>query len=99
MPEIRRVGVLGCGLMGSGIAEVCARAGYQTRVREVSDQLAQKGHGSIRKSLDRAVDKGKLEAATRDATIGFVNVVGCSPCTPRGADMASTRRPTATTSD
>jgi 3-hydroxybutyryl-CoA dehydrogenase len=74
MPEIRTVAVLGCGLMGSGIAEVCARAGYQTWVREVSDELAEKGRGSIRKSLDRAVEKGKLDAAARDETFARVRV-------------------------
>jgi 3-hydroxybutyryl-CoA dehydrogenase len=72
MPEIRTVAVLGCGLMGSGIAEVVARAGYQTRVREVSDELAERGLASIRKSLDRAVDKGKLEASVRDETLGRI---------------------------
>ena len=74
MPEIRRVGVLGCGLMGSGIAEVCARAGYETAVREVSDELAGRGHDAIRRSLDRAVERGKLEAATRDQTLARIRV-------------------------
>jgi len=72
MAEIRRVAVLGCGLMGSGIAEVSARAGYETHVREVSDELAQKGFARIRKSLDRAVDKGKLEAGERDSTVARI---------------------------
>ncbi len=65
MPDIRIVGVLGCGLMGSGIAEVCARAGYDTRVRETGLELAERGGANIRRSLDRAVEKGKLEAAAR----------------------------------
>jgi 3-hydroxybutyryl-CoA dehydrogenase len=43
MAEIRRVAVLGCGLMGSGIAEVAARAGYETKVREVTDELGRAG--------------------------------------------------------
>ena len=72
MPEIRTVAVLGCGLMGSGIAEIAAKAGYQTWVREVSDELAQQGLGRIRKSLDRAVDKGKLDAAARDEVLARV---------------------------
>lgn len=67
MEEIRRVAVLGCGLMGSGIAEVCARAGYDTIVREVDDTFAQKGLAAINKSMDRAVERGRLEAAERDA--------------------------------
>lgn len=70
MAEIRRVAVLGCGLMGSGIAEVSARAGYETRVREVSDELCQKGRSAIEKSLGRAVEKGKLAAEERDAALG-----------------------------
>src|SRR5690606_38426330 len=73
MPTIRRVAVLGCGLMGSGIAEVAARAGYETHVREVSDDLANKGLASIRKSLDRAVEKGKLGAEDRDATLARIH--------------------------
>jgi 3-hydroxybutyryl-CoA dehydrogenase len=74
MPPIRRVAVLGCGLMGSGIAEIAAKAGYETRVREVDDALAEKGHASIRRSLDRAVEKGKLEAGVRDETLGRVHM-------------------------
>jgi 3-hydroxybutyryl-CoA dehydrogenase len=65
--------VLGCGLMGSGIVEVAARAGYPTVVREVSEELLEKGIGRIRKSLDRAVDKGKMEAAARDTALGAIH--------------------------
>jgi 3-hydroxybutyryl-CoA dehydrogenase len=64
---IRKVGVLGAGLMGSGIAEVCARAGYDTVVREVGDDLLKKGISRIEGSLSRAVEKGKLGAADGDA--------------------------------
>jgi 3-hydroxybutyryl-CoA dehydrogenase len=74
MPEIRKVGVLGCGLMGSGIAEVAAKAGYETVVREVSDELAQKGEANIRKSLARAAEKGKLDADERDAILTRVRL-------------------------
>jgi len=66
--KIQRVGVLGAGLMGSGIAEVAARAGYTTIVREVSDELVRKGLARIEGSLGRAVEKGKLSAAERDQT-------------------------------
>jgi 3-hydroxybutyryl-CoA dehydrogenase len=66
MPEIRRVAVLGCGLMGSGIAEVSAKAGYDTVVREINTELAERGRFAIAKSLNRAVEKGKLDAAARD---------------------------------
>ena len=69
MAEVRRVGVLGCGLMGSGIAEICVKAGFDTHVREVSEQLVEKGKASITKSLDKAVEKGKLEASARDAAL------------------------------
>ncbi|HVG07293.1 MAG TPA: 3-hydroxybutyryl-CoA dehydrogenase [Thermoanaerobaculia bacterium] len=67
---IKKVGVLGCGLMGSGIAEVCARSGYETVVREVSQELVDKGLGRIQGSLGKAVEKGKLDAATRDEAVG-----------------------------
>jgi 3-hydroxybutyryl-CoA dehydrogenase len=70
MAEIKRVGVLGCGLMGSGIAQVCAAAGYDTVVREVSDELVQKGIGGISKQLGKSVEKGKLAAEDRDALLG-----------------------------
>ena len=68
--KIRKVGVLGCGLMGAGIAEVAARAGFETVVREVSEEVVEKGLARLRASLDKAVDKGKLEAAERDKTMG-----------------------------
>jgi 3-hydroxybutyryl-CoA dehydrogenase len=64
---IKTVGVLGAGLMGSGIAEVSAKAGYATIVREVSEELSRKGRARIEASLARAVEKGKLDGADRDA--------------------------------
>jgi len=74
MAEIRKVAVLGAGLMGSGIAEVSARAGYETWVREVNDELAERGRKAIEKSLGRAVEKGKLDAATRDGTLARLHM-------------------------
>jgi len=68
--KISKVGVLGAGLMGSGIAEVCAKSGYETVVREVSDELARKGIGRIESSLAKAVERGKLAAGDRDAALG-----------------------------
>ncbi len=65
--RIEKVGVLGAGLMGSGIAEVAAKAGYQTIVREVSDELARKGLSRIDSSMARAVAKGKLREAEGEA--------------------------------
>jgi 3-hydroxybutyryl-CoA dehydrogenase len=70
MAEIKRVGVLGCGLMGSGIAQVCAAAGYETVVREVSDEVCERGIGGISKQLGKSVEKGKLAAEDRDAIVG-----------------------------
>jgi 3-hydroxybutyryl-CoA dehydrogenase len=58
--EIRKVGVLGCGLMGSGIAQVAATAGFETIVKEVSDDLIAKGFGGIEKSLAKFAEKGTI---------------------------------------
>jgi 3-hydroxybutyryl-CoA dehydrogenase len=74
MAEIRRVAVLGCGLMGSGIAEVSAKAGYETWVREIDDALAERGTKAIRKSLDRAVERGKLDAELRDQIFARIHM-------------------------
>ena len=57
--EIRKVGVLGCGLMGSGIAQVAASAGLETIVKEVSDELIAKGFAGIEKSLARFAEKAR----------------------------------------
>jgi len=70
MAEIKRVGVLGCGLMGSGIAQISAAAGYDTVVREVNDEVVQKGIGGIGRQLGKSVEKGKMSAEDRDALLG-----------------------------
>ena len=70
--SIEKVGVAGCGLMGSGIAEVAARAGFDVIVREVTEPLLGEGRKRIEKSLARAVEKGKLGAPERDAALGRV---------------------------
>jgi 3-hydroxybutyryl-CoA dehydrogenase len=67
---IEKVGVVGCGLMGSGIAQVAAQAGCQVTVREVSQQLVDKGLQGIEKNLARLVEKGTLSAADRDQVRG-----------------------------
>jgi 3-hydroxybutyryl-CoA dehydrogenase len=67
---ITKVGVLGCGLMGSGIAQAAAAAGFTTIARDVTEPLLQKGRGGILKSLSKLVEKGKLDPKTRDAAIG-----------------------------
>jgi 3-hydroxybutyryl-CoA dehydrogenase len=67
--EIRSVAVLGGGLMGSGIAQVSAAAGFRTVVREVSDQLCAKARQSIEKSLAKGIERGKTTEAERDTTL------------------------------
>jgi 3-hydroxybutyryl-CoA dehydrogenase len=67
---IHTVGVLGAGLMGSGIAQVAAQAGFRTKVREVSDAICQRARGGIEKSLGKAIERGKLTAEQRDAALG-----------------------------
>ncbi|HXU35727.1 MAG TPA: 3-hydroxybutyryl-CoA dehydrogenase [Blastocatellia bacterium] len=67
---ITEVAVLGCGLMGSGIAQVCAQAGRSVTVIEVSEEYLNKGMAGINKQLGKMVEKGKLSSEDRDATIG-----------------------------
>src|SRR5262245_17113472 len=67
---IQKVGVLGCGLMGSGIAQVAAMAGYSTVVREAADEFLKKGMTSIDKSLARFAEKGTITAEQRTQTLG-----------------------------
>jgi 3-hydroxybutyryl-CoA dehydrogenase len=69
------VGVLGCGLMGAGIAQVSAASGYKTIVREVNQGALDKGLGRIRKFLDGGVEKGKVTAEQRDTTLGNLSGV------------------------
>jgi 3-hydroxybutyryl-CoA dehydrogenase len=71
--EIKTVGVLGAGLMGHGIAQVAAQAGYDVVLREVDDARLGKGIGKIEKQLARAVEKGKAEQADADAVRGRIN--------------------------
>ncbi len=74
MSDITRVGVIGCGLMGSGIAQVAATAGFDTVVRDVGEALLAKGQVAIRRSLDKLVEKGKLDASARDGALGRLSV-------------------------
>lgn len=67
--SIRTVGVLGCGLMGSGIAQVCAAAGYATVVREVDEAVLTRGLGRIRTFLDEGVARGKVTTDARAAVL------------------------------
>jgi 3-hydroxybutyryl-CoA dehydrogenase len=72
--DVRTVGVIGCGLMGSGIAEVVARAGQDAVVLETSDELAQRGRQRIETSTLRAVERNRLDAGEREAALGRVSV-------------------------
>ena len=67
--KIEKVGIVGCGLMGGGIAEVCARSGFETLVREVDESLLDRGLERIRSSLEKGVAKGRLEAAQCEAAL------------------------------
>ncbi|MBT9148742.1 MAG: 3-hydroxyacyl-CoA dehydrogenase family protein [Dehalococcoidia bacterium] len=68
--EIKKVGVVGCGLMGSGIAQVCAQSGYETVVSEVNEELLNKGLGTIKTQLARSVQKGRLTKEDEAAILG-----------------------------
>jgi 3-hydroxybutyryl-CoA dehydrogenase len=74
--SVKTIGVLGCGLMGAGIAQVSAAAGFKTIVREVNQGLLDKGLGRIRKFLEDGVAKGKVTAEQRDTTLG--NLTGAT---------------------
>jgi 3-hydroxybutyryl-CoA dehydrogenase len=69
MKHIKKVGVIGGGLMGSGIAQVSAAAGFPTTVREVSDDLCAKSRQSIEKTLAKGIERGKVTAGERDTTL------------------------------
>ena len=80
------VGVVGCGLMGSGIAQVCAQSGHRTIVREVDEALVEQGLGRIRAFLDAGVARGKTTAAARDAALA--NLTGTTDVADlAGADV------------
>jgi 3-hydroxybutyryl-CoA dehydrogenase len=70
--EIERVGVVGCGLMGHGIAQICAQAGWDVVAREVDQASLDSGIGRIEKQLSRAVEKGTLEQGDADAARGRI---------------------------
>src|SRR5882724_8177459 len=82
--DIKKVGVLGCGLMGAGIAQTAASAGFETTVREVSEELLQKGFVAIEESLERFVQKGTITAEqaklTRDRLSGTTSFDDLADC-------------------
>jgi 3-hydroxybutyryl-CoA dehydrogenase len=73
IPTIERVGVIGAGQMGSGIAQVLAQAGYDVRLSDVDEEAAEAGLAKIRKNLDRAVERGKLDASAKDSALAKIN--------------------------
>jgi 3-hydroxybutyryl-CoA dehydrogenase len=71
--DIRKVGVVGCGTMGSGICEVCARGGYDVVFTEISEEAVAAGRERIARSLDRAVERGKMDRAEADTILGRIS--------------------------
>jgi len=82
--EIKKVGVVGCGFMGSGITQVCAQSGYQVVVSEINDELLNKGLTTINYYLTRSVQKGKISERDRDSVLarikGTTNTKDFSDC-------------------
>jgi 3-hydroxybutyryl-CoA dehydrogenase len=74
--EITTIGVLGAGQMGGGIAQVAAAAGYQVVLVDVSQEVAEKGKAKIAAILGKQVDKGKMQAADKDALVGRIRTAG-----------------------
>jgi 3-hydroxybutyryl-CoA dehydrogenase len=70
--EIKRVGVVGAGIMGAGIVQVCAQSGYEVVVSEINDELLNKGIGTVDHFLDRAVQKEKMTAQDKDEIMGRI---------------------------
>src|SRR5919106_6481559 len=71
--EIRKVGVIGCGTMGSGICEVCSRAGFEVVFTEVTTGAVAAGTERISRSVERAVNRGKMERGHADALLGRIS--------------------------
>lgn len=71
--EIRNVGVVGCGQMGSGIVQICARSGYRVLVSEISDELLKKGLSAVSSALAKAVEKGKVTQQDSQATLSRID--------------------------
>ncbi len=82
--KIKRVGIVGCGLMGSDISEVCAQSGYQVVVSEINNELLNKGLALINNNLSKSVDRGKLSQQDKDSTLtrirGTTNTKDFSDC-------------------
>jgi 3-hydroxybutyryl-CoA dehydrogenase len=70
--DVRKVGVVGCGIMGSGIVEVCAKAGLEVITVELNDETMTRGRRRVEDSMAKAVDRGKLDPAGRDAALARI---------------------------
>ena len=70
--EIKTVGVVGAGTMGNGIAQVFASSGFEVKLRDVGEAQLERGMGSIRKSLGKLVEKGKIGQEESDAALGRI---------------------------
>jgi len=70
--EIKKVGVVGCGVMGAGVTQVCAQSGYQVVGSEINDELLNKGLASINSILTKSVDKGRISQQDKDATLSRI---------------------------
>ncbi|SFM42011.1 3-hydroxyacyl-CoA dehydrogenase [Thermodesulforhabdus norvegica] len=85
--EIKRVCVLGAGIMGSGIAQVIAEAGFEVKIRDIESAFVEKGLSTIKKNLERAVAKGKLDAASADSILGKIKGTTDIKEAVEGADL------------
>ena len=71
--KITKIGVIGAGIMGSGIAKVCAQAGYEVIIRDIEERFVEKGLQTIRGSLDRMVEKEKLVREEAEAALQYAH--------------------------
>jgi 3-hydroxybutyryl-CoA dehydrogenase len=85
--EIKKVCVLGAGIMGAGIAQMAAEAGFEVTMRDIEDRFVENGLGTISKNLQRAVSKGKMEKAAADAVMGRVKGATDLKAAASGADL------------
>jgi len=86
-PTITRVAVLGAGTMGHGIAQVCAAAGLETRLYDLQQSLCDAGLAKIRDNLQKGVEKGKVRAEDRDATLARLTAIADFDAAVRGAEL------------
>ena len=73
--RIKRVGVVGCGTMGSGIVQVCAQSGYQTIVSEMSEEFLKKGLGAIHSFMNKGIEKGKMTQQEKESILARIKAV------------------------